>query len=227
MLRRSLFVAALLAAASASVRADEMSFTEMASFVSDLQGNQILTFPTFDTQGGTLELQDVRVDFRHVGRVRLGADNDDPFKTATVNGRMIRSWMATGPGVLTNEMRILATPPVFLDVDNGDAQNFDPNPPNGTWFNGPLFYDDPGDTFHPALALYTTDGPGTVDFVVDVLLMVNDLQFQGTPPDAWTLEVQDPLLQVEATITYTFIPEPATLLLLLAGGAALLRRRAV
>jgi len=214
-----------LSACGVAARGDELSYTEMASFTSDLNNDVILTFPTFDNQGGALTLQDVRVDFRHVGRVRLGADNDDPFKTADVRGRIIRAWNASGPGVVTNEFRVLTTPIVFLDVDNGDGITFDPNPPDGTTFGGPLFYDELGDTFHPALALYETNGPGTIDYTVDVSLMVNDLQFQGPPPDRWTLEVQDPLLQVETTITYTFVPEPASLLLLALGGAGLLLRR--
>jgi len=218
------FVSALFSAGVPCL-ADEMSFTEMATFTSDLQGDVILTFPTFDTLGGTRQLQDVKVEFEHSGRVRLGADNDDPFKTATVNGRMIRSWMASGPAVGTSEFKNLPSAQVFLDLDNGDGALFDSTPPDGTDFGGFLSYSEAGDTFHPPLNLYQTDGAGSVDFTVDVLLMVNDLQFSGTPPDRWTLEVQNPNLVVAATVTYTFVPEPASVLLLLAGGAGLLWKR--
>lgn len=209
-----------------SVRADEISFTRMATFTSDLNSNVTLTFPTFDIQGGALQLLDVKVEFVHAGTVRMSADNDDPFKTANVNARMIRAWLATGPGVATNAFKIVMTPTHFLDKDNGDGLAFDPTPPDGTDFGGPLAYSsEPAGVFHPNPALYTTDGPGSVDFIVDVLLMINDLQFQGTPPDRWTLEVQDPLLTVQTTVTYTFVPEPASLLLLLAGGAGLIWHR--
>lgn len=216
-------VALLLSAGVA--HADQISFTRMANFNSDLNNNVTMTFPTFDTQGGARQLLDVTVEFQHLGQVRMGADNDDPFKTATVDARMIRAWMATGPGVVTSEFKIVSTQPEFLGKDNGDGNLFDPTVPDGTDFGGPLFYSEPGDVFHPNLALYTTDGPGSVDFIADVLLMVNDLQFQGTPPDRWTLEVQEPLLNVQTTVTYTFVPEPASLLLLLAGGIGLVWRR--
>ncbi len=222
-LRSTVLILAL--ACSTPAWADELSFSEMASFTSDLNNDVVLALPSFDTQNGARTLQDVKIEFFHTGTVRLGADNDDPFKTARVNGRMIRSWLASGPGVGTSEFHLDQTAVVFLDVDNGDGANFDPTPPDGTNFGGPLAYAEAGDVFFPSENLYATNGPGTVNFTVDVLLMINDLQFNGPPPDRWTLEVQDPRLTVETKVTYTFIPEPASLLLLAAGGAGLLWRR--
>jgi len=88
-----------------------------------------------------------------------------------------------------------------------------------------VHYDLPSGTHHPDINLYETNGPGKVEFVADVLLMINDLQFVEAP-DRWQLEVEAPYLDVEVKLKYTYIPEPASLTLVLMGvGAVLLRRR--
>jgi len=219
-----LTVAVTVGLCTATVVADELIYIDVARFDSDLNPNVMLVFPGFNNEGGTLILQDVQVDFRHESAVVLRADNDDPFKTAIVNGRMFRSWTTTGPGVVGNGSKIVTTPQVFLDMDDGDGKIFDPTPPDGTDF-GRVHYDLPSGTHHPDINLYETNGPGKVEFVADVLLMINDLQFVEAP-DRWQLEVEAPYLDVEVKLKYTYIPEPASLTLVLMGvGAVLLRRR--
>lgn len=181
-----------------------------ASFTSDLQNDVILTFDKFDRLADpNLFLQGVQVDIVHRGEVNLRADNDDDFKTASASGRMIRTWSLSGPDVVGFGTRTVLTPTVFLDVDNGDDSDFDPTPPDGTDF-GMLVYSEAAPSIFPDKSLYEMDGPGTIDMTADVILMVNDLQFLQEP-DVWQLEVQDPLLEVEVTLTYFIgvIPVPA------------------
>ncbi len=188
-------------------KADTVSYQRTAGFTSDLKSDVILTFPTFDNQGGSLVLTDVRVDVQHRAGVILRADNDDRFKEATVNGRMIRTWSLSGPDMFTAQSKTLNTPVVQLAVDNGDGSIFDSSPPDGTNFGFVNYNYISVGPFLPDLSLYNTSGPDTVDFIADVLLMVNDLQF-AVPPDVWQLEVQRPFLQVTVDVTYTFRPIP-------------------
>lgn len=190
-----------------STEADTVSYQRIAGFSSDLKGDAILTFPTFDNQGGSLVLTDVRVDVQHRAGVILRADNDDRFKAATVNGRMIRTWSLSGPNTFTAQSKTLTTPVVQLEKDNGDGGVFDSSPPDGTNFGFVSYGNISVGPFFPDESLYDTNGPDTVDFVADVLLMVNDLQFV-VPPDVWQLEVQRPYLDITVQVTYTFRPIP-------------------
>ncbi|GIK16295.1 MAG: hypothetical protein BroJett003_12590 [Planctomycetota bacterium] len=202
--------AVLLAAAAAPAMAGVIVQTKTATFQSDLNNNVILTFDSFDTQGGTLILQSVRVDVRHAGGAILRADNDDTFRGATVNGRIIRAWTLTGPDAFAADNETVTTPTVNLGTDDGDGAAFDATGPDGTDFGSVSYGPDFSTTLNPNSALYATNGAGTVDFVADVLLMVNDLQFV-IEPDVWQLEVQAPYLDVEVKLTYEFtvVPVPA------------------
>ncbi|MCC7293868.1 MAG: choice-of-anchor E domain-containing protein [Phycisphaerales bacterium] len=191
----------------ASVEADTVSYQRIAGFTSDLESDVILTFPTFDNQGGSLVLTDVRVDVRHRAGVIMRADNDDRFKEATVNGRMIRTWSLSGPDMFTAQSRTKNTPVIQLEKDDGDAGIFDSSAPDGTDFGLINYGNISVGPFSPDLTLYDTNGPDSVDFIADVLLMVNDLQFV-VPPDVWQLEVQRPYLQITVDVTYTFRPIP-------------------
>lgn len=229
------FVAAavILAGASAAY-AESVTYCDSVSFISDTEADQTITLPSFDTQGGALTLTGVTVEVLHSGSADITADNDDPAKSASVKARIIRGALIDGPGVFAQASKTVTSAVVALDPDNGDgAGAFDGTGPDGHFF-GTLNYVDEaafGSPFSPSTALYATAGPGTVDFIVgnagqqDQLLMVNDLQFEGTPPDQWQLEVVNPTFDIQVCVTYEYVPEPSALSLLGLGGLALLRRR--
>lgn len=225
---KAFIVSAIAAVVAVPAMAGVIVQNQTATFVSDLEPNVILTFNTFDNLGGTLILNDVRVEVSHEGGAILRADNDDDFKTTNVNGRIIRTWSLSGPAVFAFGSRTVTTPSVFLDVDNGDDGLFDDTGPDGTNFGSVAYGSEGVSDTHPNKALYETNGPGTVDFTADVLFMINDLQFD-VAPDQWQLEVQDPYLTINVTVTYLFsiIPVPAAAWLgaLGLGVAGWIRRR--
>jgi len=222
-----------------SAMGDVISQSDSVSFSSDLEADKTITLDSFDTTadyglplGQWADLILVTVTVTHEGSATMGADNDDPFNTTNVNARVVRTWALTGPGVTSSASKTVQSQPVFLDVDDtdgGDPDLFDPTPDDGHDF-GALGYPSeaaavlPNGT--PAPALYETVGPGTVDFIVDVVAMVNDLQFD-VAPDAWQMEVENPILTVTVDLDYEWIavPEPATASLIAVVGAAVLLRR--
>lgn len=223
---------ALFGAVSSANAALEI-YQGSVSYTSDAEGNKTVALPSFDTTGGRT-LLGVRVDIWSDASVDIAGDNDDPFKTASVSARMIRNYRMDGPGVVALSLSTINGPVVGLAVDNGDLGAFDATPADGTSF-GTLNYSNLpaiGSAYFPALALYATGGPGIVNFTVlgngspgSALLMVNDQQFFGVAPDAWQLEVQNPLLTINAKVTYDYIPEPMTLTLLGVGTLVLRRVR--
>ena len=113
-----------------------------------------------------------------------------------------------------------------MAVDDGDLTLVDPTPADGTDFGGSLSYSNLlAGSVSPAISNYI--GTGMIDFTVDVLTMVNDLQFQGAAPDTWQLEVENPSLDVWVDVTYDYhaVPEPISLSLLALGGLVVIRRR--
>jgi hypothetical protein len=200
------------------------------SFTSDTEANKNITLPTFDTVGGTLTLTGVSVEFYHTGSANIAGDNDDLYKTCTVNARIIRGWDAYAPGVVPSILtgaKTVSSGGVALGVENGDGAVFDPAAPDGTNFGGPVGYTSLlAGTYNPAnLALYATNGAGTVNFTIDVMTMVNDQEFVLGGSDSWQLEVQDPTLGVTAQVTYTYTPEPATVALLGLGAVGMWMKR--
>ncbi len=212
-------------AAATSSLADLISHSGSVSFSSDAEPNQTVTLPSFDTQGGTLTLTGVTVDVSHSGSADAAGDNDDPFKTTTVRARIIRTLTASGPGVGAFGTKTITSADQFLEVDDGDLTNFDPSPPDGIAFGVLSYADESAGSFSPATGLYATPGPGTVDFEVSPVLMVNDQQFIGPAPDAWQLEVENPDLTVKVKVTYEYTPEPASLSLMALAALALGPRR--
>lgn len=210
--------------------------SDSVSFTSDLEPNKTITLNSFDTTdttgcppGGWRELNTVTVTVTYDGSAGIIADNDDPLKSGTVNARIIRTWSMSGPGALAGfGTKMVTTTGLLLQADDGDLSVFDPSPPDGKDFGALSFAGEPaaGSPYTPTKSAYETAGAGTVDFVVDVATMVNDLQWDVTP-DAWQMEVQNPVLTVMVDLDYdwTCVPEPATLSLLALGGLALIRRR--
>ena len=229
-MRRITLVAVLaVAALSTAVSAATINHcSNSAIFTSDTEPNVTVSFPAFNL-GAMYELDAVSVGIFHSASVDIKGDNDDPFKTAAVNARMIRAFSATGPGVAGLGSKTVQGGVVNLGVDDndgGDNDVFDPTPNDGTDFGGPLAYlNELAGTFTPGTAAYI--GAGNIDFTVDVLTMVNDQQFQGVAPDSWQLEVENPRLEVYVCVTYDYhqVPEPASLALLAMGGIVALRRR--
>jgi len=210
----ALAVTALCSAASGY----SLTRTYSVSFTSDMLPPGLMSVETFDTNLGTL--QSVTIELFHSGAVTAKADNDDPFNSAQAMARMIRAWNLSGPGLdpaVVWDYKIITSSAQTLDPDDGDGGNvamLDPTAPDGHDF-GILTYNSPAGVYNPAnISLYETLGPGTVTFTVTPVLMVNDLAFAGASPDAWQMEVQDPDMTVTAKVTYTYIPEPATLSLL-------------
>jgi len=201
----------------ASASAYSMFNTYTVSFVSDGEPSKIMTVETFDTQGGTRDLQAVEVELFHSGHFEAKVWNDDPIKSAEVKARLIRQWLLSGPDIdpaATETYKLYTSPQVHLDP--GQEHDF-----------GQVGYSKTAaGTYNPVdVTLYETSGPGTVDFTVTPLLMVNDLAFIGGAPDVWRMQVKNPDLTVEAKVTYIYIPEPATLAMLLVA-APFLRYRA-
>lgn len=219
-------IAAGISISASTAFADSIKYMGQVSFQSDLQSPANIDLPSFNTMGGTLTLLSVQVDVLHSGSAEPAADNDDPFQGAVARARIIRSWTAVGPGVFAFGNQTVNSPFVALDPDNGDLVAFDPNPPDGVDFGalgyGPLL----ASSTNPATGLYATPGPGTVSFTVTPTLMINDVQFLDPPgsPDAWQLEVENPDLTVKVSVTYNYIPEPATLSLLAMAALAIRRR---
>ena len=188
-------VALLAFTVASSVQAEQVQFCDMVSFTSDLEDPAVLTLPGFDNNGGLHVLDNVTIDVYHLGSAEPAADNDDEFQGTTVRARVIRQFSAVGGGVVASGNNTVNSPFVDLTADDGDGDLFDSNPPDGIDF-GVLGY---GQTlagqYFPAEGLY--DGVASVDFDVTPLLMVNDLQFDPEAPDAWQLEVEFPVLEVQ------------------------------
>lgn len=222
---KMLLVGALVAGLVTSASALTVSDIGTVSFTSDLNPNDDIVLDSFDTSLGILT--GVTVNMWHTGSVATRGDNDDPFNTADVQARMIRTWSATGPGVFGVGTHTVNSATQTLGLDDGDGSVFDSAAPDGYDF-GTLSYSNlSAGSFVPgSTAAYQTAGPGSVTFTVDPLNMVNDLNFVNAPPDVWQLEVQDPILDVTVQVVYDYvIPEPATLSLLALGAFALVRRR--
>ncbi len=223
---RALLVVAVVTTASSANAAIEQ-YSGSVGFQSDLQPNQPIALPSFDTQGGLRILNSVLVEVWHDGSVNSSGDNDDPFQGTRANARISRQFSASGPGVFAFGNKTITSDFVDLAADNGDLGVFDPTAPDGVVFGSLAYTNEPalGNPFSPAPGLYATPGPGLVNFDVDVLFMANDNQFDPVPPDSWQLEVENPSLTVHVRVTYDYVPEPASLALLAIAGALGLRRR--
>ena len=210
--------------ASAALMISDMG---SVSFSSDLEADKTITLPSFDTLGGTRTLTDVLVEFFFSGSCDIGVDSDDGDEEFDVNARIIRTWSGTGPDIFPafGTKTYTPVPVVHLGMDDGDGGTLDLSAPDGTNFGGVAFAMEAGTSHNPTESYYDTAGPGTVDFTIDVQTIVNDFQSSPDMPDAYQLDVQNPLLAVYAKVTYTYTPEPATMAMLSLGALGLVARR--
>jgi len=217
---------ALLATAGVASAAVE-SWSGSTSFTTDFNTpSQNINIPSFDTTGNRV-LNSVTVTWCFSGSVDIAGDNDDAFKTADVRARMVRTYQGSGPGTFGFGSKTITSAVASLAVDDGDVGTFDSNGPDGISFGTLNFAPEVTNTQNPNTAFYATNGAGSVAFTAQSLLMVNDQQFVGTAPDAWQLEVQNPLLTVIVKVDYdyTVIPAPGAMALLGLGGIVAGRRR--
>ena len=217
----------ILAAVPAVASALTITDTADVQFTSDLQPNAPIVLDSFDSTLGTLA--NVQIELWHSGSVAIKADNDDQYNSADVQARMIRIWNLTGPDLIAGAAKTITSPSVFLgleDLVTPDGVIVDDAAPDGHNFGTLSYTDVATGTYAPTnIALYETAGPGSVNLIVDPTQMVNDLQWVTTAPDAWQMEVQNPLLTVTAKVTYTYTPEPATIAVMGLGSLLLRRRR--
>ncbi|MEK7650582.1 MAG: PEP-CTERM sorting domain-containing protein [Patescibacteria group bacterium] len=223
-------VAVLLTASAA--RADSYMVSGSNSFESALQPSVVVSVPKFDDMGGTRELVGVLVEFCHDGSVDLQADNDDPFdhgQQLFVQGQLIRSWSVTGPaGLASGDTKIVNTASVPLTPDDGDGGNndvFQSSGPDGHNF-GTVSYATLT-VSHPAQPLAAYLGAGTADFMFTPDVIFQTANFGPYVPDSWQLEVENPVLNLTAKVTYDYrpVPEPATLAIAGLGSLPLFPRR--
>ncbi len=206
--------------------ADDETFSQTVSFTNDLEPDQTVTLPGFDTLGGTRILQLVTLDVLHAGSVIAKADNDDPLRSATVNARIIRGFSVAGvedAAYTALGQKTEISPSVELAEDDGDGDVLDPTPPDGYQFD--LWYVGEAAIGIADRPLMPYEGVAEVNFVVSPDTMVNDLQFEGETPSEWQMGIQEPLLEVDVAVTYTWIPEPASSSLVALGVLFLRRRR--
>lgn len=227
---RILVAAVACLCVGSAAMADSYMVMGSTSFQSALQPPSVVSVPKFDDMGGTLTLTSVLVQFLHDGSVDLQGDNDDPFdhgQQLFVQGQMIRSWSVVGPaGLNSGATKIVNTALVPLSPDDGDGGNNDvfqsagPDGHNfGTVSYATLTVSHPGEP----LAGYT--GPGTADFAFTPDVVSQTLNFAPYVPDAWQLQVENPLLNLKVKVTYEYTPEPSTLSLLGLGALGLIRRK--
>ncbi|MBN2447126.1 MAG: PEP-CTERM sorting domain-containing protein [Phycisphaerae bacterium] len=211
-------IATLVAAASAGT----ISYQDSVSFQGDLQPDQTITLSGYN---GSDPLSDVLVEVWSDGAVSAAFDNDEPLQSSTVRLRMIRQYdvylPAAGGSIGDAYSDFSAFLPVGADDGDGSA-TFDPTGADFVDFGTLSYTGESAGSLNPALVPY--DGVPTVDFTVDVIQMVNDFQFTPNSLDAFQSEITDPDLTVYVKVTYTFIPEPASLGLL-GLGLAFFRRR--
>jgi hypothetical protein len=221
-------LAMLVVACAATAMADTMTvMSNTATFSTDQAADQVISAPKFDTLGGTRVLNFITIELFHSGSADIAGDNDDVDDAASGQARLIRQADVTGitDGTYSRSASENALSPITaFAADDGDLGVFDSSAPDGASFPGLSFADvSEGTDLRLPSALY--QGVGTVDFNVDTITIAQDFTFQGQNPDAFQIEVENPLQEVYVKLTYdyTVVPEPASLMLL--GLSVLVLRR--
>jgi opacity protein-like surface antigen len=226
-MKQLLTIAAALMICSAAASAATISETESFSGTPNL--TQTLNFDQFDDQGGTLTLQSIQVTISmQVCDGQLVLDNDgEQAASGTFEFGAKADIASTDVSLVdstlqpvTAELEAIHTGSFSLDANVGDGLNdYDSSAPDGMLYTGGTEADsDTGMIASAAFPGYI--GTGTYDIDVSATQWSD---FGGVSGIEWA--VSPVTASGTVTVTYCYVPEPASMGLLSLGGLALLRRR--
>jgi len=225
-------LAILAVTSAAAMGATQIVQSQNYSGIPDYQ--RILTFNQFDDQGGALQLTSVEVAIcltANGGALRVDNDAEDPASGAIEFGAQILVSSSVSmvdalfnPIFAAGDLKATGGTSLSLGPDDGDADVG--GTPNFSWvgddfgeyIGGAELADDSGIVNSLVYGQYT--GLGTYTITLDAVQVASYGSLGGVQA------LIDPLDTCgTVTVTYTYVPEPATLSLLALGGLALLRRR--
>jgi len=223
---------AILAVASTAAIGAPLVQSQNFSGVPDYQ--RILTFNQFDDQGGALQLTSVEVAICLVadgGALRVDNDAEDPASGTIEFGAQIL--VSSTVSLIDNTFQpifgandLKATGGTSLNLGGDDGDQDVGGTPNFSWV-GDDFGEYIGGTeqvTHGGFVDSSVHGQYTGLGTYTITLDADQVASYGSLGGVQALI--DPLDTCgTVTVTYNYIPEPATLSLLALGGVALLRRR--